>query len=128
MNIETIWKPEPKQADFISLPDTINEALFGGSAGGGKSETLLMLPLVREFHQHPRFKGIIFRRTYPELEREMIHRSHEFYRDTGARYNDQKHYWKFPSNALLQFGYAEHEKDVRNYDTAEYNYMAFDEL
>jgi len=28
----------------------------------------------------------------------------------------------------MQFGYAEHEKDVRNYDTAEYNYMAFDEL
>lgn len=124
------WKPTKRQSDFCSIPDSVNEALYGGAAGGGKSEMLLLLPLVREFHQHPRFKGIIFRRTYPELEREMIIRSHEFYGSggAGARYSDQKKRWSFPSGAVLQFGYAEHEKDVRNYDTAEYNYMAFDEL
>jgi hypothetical protein len=29
---------------------------------------------------------------------------------------------------MIQFGYCEHEKDARNYDSAEYNYIAFDEL
>ena len=28
----------------------------------------------------------------------------------------------------MQFGHAMHEKDIRNYDSAEYNFVAFDEL
>lgn len=122
-----IWKPTPRQEVFLSLPDTIFEALYGGAAGGGKSEALMMLPVVRGFLQYPRFKGIIFRRTYPELEKELILRSHDYYPHAGGKYNDQKKRWQFPSGAILQFGYAEHEQDVRKYDTTEYNYMGFDE-
>jgi hypothetical protein len=88
-----------------------------------------MLPLVREFYKHSDFKGLFLRRTYPELDREVIPRSLEYYPQTGAVYNESKKRWHWPAfGSYLQFGYAEHEKDVRNYDTAEYNYMAFDEL
>lgn len=127
-SVGRVWKPTPRQEQFLSLPDQIFEALFGGAAGGGKSDTLLMLPICRGFHQSPRFKGILFRRTYPELEKELILRSFNWYKDAGGTYNDQKKRWMFPSGAVMQFGYAEHEKDVRNYDTAEYNYMGFDEV
>ena len=123
------WKPTKRQEDFLTIPDTVFEALYGGAAGGGKSETLLMLPVVREFYKHSDFKGLILRRTYPELERELIIRSAEYYPQTGAVYNESKKRWHWPAfGSYIQFGYAEHEKDVRNYDTAEYNYMAFDEL
>ena len=123
------WKPTARQEVFLSLPDTIFEALYGGQAGGGKSEVLLQLPLIREFHQHPSFKGIIFRRTLPELEREIILRSQSdgYYKACGGDYQDQKKRWRFPSGAILQFGHLEHESDVKIYDTAQYNYMAFDE-
>ncbi|MFZ2196996.1 MAG: hypothetical protein WAV13_04635 [Thermodesulfovibrionales bacterium] len=123
------WKPTKRQEDFLTIPDSVFEALYGGAAGGGKSETLLMLPLVREFYKHSDFKGLILRRTYPELERELIIRSRDPYTATGAVYNESKKSWRWPAyGSYIQFGYAEHEKDVRNYDTAEYNYMAFDEL
>ena len=124
------WKPTPREAEFIALPDTIKEGMYGGAAGGGKSETLLMIPIVRGFYKHPQFKGLILRRTFPELEQSLILRSEEWYgkRATGGNYNDQKHRWRWPSGAILQFGYAEHEKDVRRYDTSEWNYIAFDEL
>jgi hypothetical protein len=122
------WKPHKRQEQFASLPDSIFEALYGGAAGGGKSELLLMLPVIRGFYKEPRFKGIIFRRTFPELESEIIVRSRDWYSLAGGKYNEEKKRWIFPSGALIQFGHVEYESDVRKYDTAEYNYMAFDEL
>ena len=124
------WKPTSRQEEFLSLPDDIFEALYGGQAGGGKSEVLLMLPLVREFYKSPHFKGIIFRRTLPELEREIILRSQTdgFYKACGGEYQDQKKRWRFPSGAIVQFGHLEHEKDVKIYDTAQYNYIGWDEV
>lgn len=87
-----------------------------------------MLPIIRGFYKEPRFKGILFRRTFPELESEIILRSREWYPLTGARYNEERKRWTFPSGAIMRFGHVEYEEDVRKYDTDEYNYMAFDEL
>src|SRR5690349_8326076 len=125
---ERSWKPTKRQEEFISLPDTVREGFYGGAAGGGKSEILLLLPIVRGFYKYPRWKGLLLRRTYPELEKSLILRSQEWYPHTGAEYNRQLRRWKWPSGAILDFGYAEHENDVRRYDTTEYNYIGWDEL
>lgn len=122
------WKPSRKQADFISLPDSVSEGFYGGAAGGGKSEVLLMLPIAKEWYKNPHFKGLLLRRTFPELEKSLITRSEEWYQHTGAIYNRQLKRWKWPWGAYLDFGYAEYEKDVRRYDTTEYTYIGFDEL
>jgi hypothetical protein len=121
------WKPLARQEVFLTLPDAINEALYGGAAGGGKSDALMMLPLYRGFHQNPRYKGIILRRTFPELEQELIPRSAEWYSAAGARYNEAKKVWIFPSGARQHFGHAEHEKDITKYDSAQFNVISFDE-
>lgn len=123
------WEPTKRQSEFLGLPDEVFEGMFGGAAGGGKSETLLMLPIARQFYLHPRFKGLLLRRTSPELERELIVRSQVegYYKGTGASYNDQKKRWNFPGGGMVQFGHVEHDKSVSIYDSAEYNYIGWDE-
>ena len=126
--LQKVWKPTRRQEKFLSLPDDVFEGFYGGAASGGKSEALLMLPLARNFVANPHFKGLILRRTIPELEKEIIERAHEYYPGAGGRYNDNKKRYRFASGAIMQFGHAEYENDIRKYDTAEYNYIGFDEL
>jgi Terminase large subunit, T4likevirus-type, N-terminal len=122
------WKPFRRQKEFISLPFSIFEALYGGSAGGGKSDCIVLLPLLYQFHLHPRYKGIILRRTFPDLEQEIILRSHQWYPAAGGSYSEQKRRWTFPSGAVQAFGHAEHKEDIRKYDSSEYNLASFEEL
>lgn len=123
------WRPHKKQEDFLSLPNDVFEGFFGGAAGPGKSEALLMLPLVTGLFQLRGFKGLLMRRTYPELEKSLILRSQELFPSTGGIWNGQLRRWRWPQyGSVVDFGYAEHEQDVRKYDTTEYNYIGFDEL
>jgi predicted phage terminase large subunit-like protein len=104
------------------------EALYGGSAGGGKSEALLAgaLRWIRE----PPFRALILRRTYADLERSLIDRSRTMFRIAcpEAEYHETKKLWRFPSGAQVQFGHLEREEDKYDYQSAEYSYVAFDEL
>ncbi len=122
-------KPHKKQEDVLALPDEIFEALYGGAAYGGKSWLLTLLPLFRGFYKYRGFKGIILRRKFPDLEREIIRLSKEYYTITGGKYNEQKHSWEWPQyGSYMDFGHVQHNSDISMYDSAQYNYCAFDEL
>lgn len=122
-------KPHKRQEDFLALPDDIFEALYGGAAYGGKSWLLTLLPLFRGFYKQRGFKGIILRRKFPDLEREIIRLSKEYYPATGGKYNEQKHAWEWPAyGSYMDFGHVQHNTDISMYDSAQYNYGAFDEL
>lgn len=123
------WKPNSHpQREFLSLPDDINQALYGGAAGGGKTEGLLMYPIIHKRHENPHFHGIIFRKTFPQVEQSLVMESQKLYPVLGAVYNATKHYWQFPAGGILRFGYIQYEKDVYNYQSAAFDYIAFDEL
>jgi hypothetical protein len=122
-------KPHPVQEQLLQLPDEIFEALYGGAAYGGKSWILTLLPLFRGFYKFKGYKGIIFRRKFPDLEKEIIRLSKEYYPKTGAKYHEQKHSWEWPEYGSYQdFGHVLHDSDISQYDSSQYNYCAFDEL
>ena len=128
MNDRNVWKPNSKQAKFLSIPFTVKEALFGGGAGSGKSDVLLMYGIAHRFHENPRFKQVFLRRTYKDLKKEIVPRSEEIYPKFGAKFNRTDLVWKFPSGALIFLGHCEYEKDVHNYDSMEISLFTPDEL
>src|SRR5574339_710252 len=137
----TEWRPTERQEFFLAIPYEVFEVLYGGALGGGKSEVGLVFPLVGktiksgvQLYQHPGFVGIIFRRTYAQLEKSLIPRARLMYEAVGARYNETKKLFEFPDvNGVPKAGgkvflsHMENEKDVLQHDTNEYNYLFIDQ-
>ena len=133
------WKPNRKQEQFLSLPTTIFEALYGGGNASGKSDVLLVYGLIHRWHENPRFKQVFMRITFPELRNEIVPRSREIYPKFGATFNKTDMAWTFPrpdelggtgarTGAMIFLAHCEEENDVHKYDSMEINLYTPDEI
>ncbi len=129
MPTNVLWQPTDKQSEFLSADE--DEVLYGGAAGGGKSDAILIdaLGLQQGAVLKPHYRGILFRRSFPEL-RELIDRSRTLYQGAipGAVYHESVKEWRFPSGAKIEFGYLEHDKDRFRYQGRQFQYIGWDEL
>lgn len=125
MDNQIIWRPQKKQVEFLSRAE--DEVLYGGAAGGGKSDALV-IEALRQVHI-PHYRGILIRKTYPEC-RALIDKSMTYYQSAypDAKYNDSKHMWTFPSGAVIYFGSLQHSKDKHKYQGQNYDFIGIDEL
>ena len=119
------WAPTPHQTAFLML-DTL-EALYGGAAGGAKTVALLMAAL--QYVHVPGYNALLLRRTFPDLyqPKGLIPLSKDWLSGKGPRWTAHNQ-WVFPSGAVLQFGYLQHEDDKYRYQGSEYLFCGFDEL
>lgn len=124
---EPAWTPQPKQALASYLAGQATETLFGGAAGGGKSEWLLHYA-AKQMVDHPFNYGAIFRRVFPSLVGTLIPRSKRIYPEMGATWNGQEHRWTFPNGSVLLMGSLQYSDTVLEHQGAEFGFIAFEEV
>ena len=117
--------PTPKQAAFLWL--ACLDAFYGGAAGGGKSDALLMAAL--QYVDIPGYNALLLRDTYANLVKPegLLDRANEWLTPTDAQWSGENKSWVFPSGASVSFGYLDGPRDHFNYQGAEYQFVGIDE-
>lgn len=125
-SVEVIWAPQGKpQEALVACP--VEDVFYGGARGGGKTDGLLGDFAVHAGQYGAHAKGILFRRTYPELE-EVERRAREIYTPLGWSYNETKKTWTAPNSATLKLRYLLRDGDADNYQGHSYTWQGWDEL
>ncbi|QWY81907.1 terminase [Arthrobacter phage Sicarius2] len=104
----------------------VDELLYGGAAGGGKSR-FARAAAVLDCLQFPGMRAIIFRRTFPDLERSVIEELKKEIPKELARYNAREHAFRFINGSVLELGHLQRTADLDKYQGAEYQLIVFEE-
>ena len=76
----------------------------------------------------PNLQVYLFRRTMPELEKNHIIPSLQFFPQDIGKYREQKKRWDLHNGSMLHFCHVQHEKDVFNYQGTEIHVLLIDEV
>ena len=121
--IVRLGDPSPKQKQFMQA-DT-KYIGFGGARGGGKSWAVRTKAKAMA-GGYPGIKILIVRRTYPELINNHINPLISELHGV-ATYNKNEKTFFFPNGSTIKFGYCNADKDLGQYQGAEYDLIFLDE-
>ncbi|HEX3058093.1 MAG TPA: hypothetical protein VHP62_01955 [Usitatibacter sp.] len=128
INGKVVYQPFAKQVAYHNSPALY--PLYGGSKGCGKSKALRWdhyLPSLAV----PGMKSLILRRKLVDLQRSHLRFVPEEAQLVGARWVPSDvgaGVLYFPNKALIEFGHCQHEQDIEQYLSAEYDRESFDEI
>ena len=94
------WRPSPIQE--LALSTTASEVLFGGSRGGGKTDTALIW--LTYDTDNPELRGLVIRRNATDLA-DFVDRARIRYTPLGAKVAGNPAVIKFPSGATIYTGH-----------------------
>lgn len=122
------------QEAFLSTPADI--AIGGGAAGAGKTFALILEPLRHSVN--PKFGGVIFRRTGPQIRAEggLWDTSKDLYPLIGGIPRESSLEWIFQrrqaekiiKGGKIKFSHLEYEKNIFDWQGSQIPFIGFDEL
>ncbi len=127
-NQPRVIEPQPgPQTHFLECSADI--AIFGGSAGGSKSYSVI-LDILRG-SELPKYRALVLRRQFKDLTDEgaIIDDMRDVFGATGAKENGTTHSFKWQSGASVSLGHMDNaEKDHLRYKSKSYAAIYFEEL
>jgi len=126
--VETVhWEPQlGPQTALLACP--VEDVLFGGARGGGKTDGLLgdWLSHAEMWGSHAR--GVLFRRSYPELEEIAERAAYIFGPIAPGGWHGTSRTWTFPNGARVKFRHMDRDADAGKYQGHSHTWLGFDEL
>lgn len=121
-----VWEPQPGPQSSAITADWCPEIFYGGERGGGKSDFQIGYQEDGALHYAQHWRGIMFRKTYPEME-ELQARAAQVFPESGGIYKQQpsadypfSNCWYWPNGASVKMRYIEHERDYGRYHGHQY--------
>jgi hypothetical protein len=108
----------------------VEDILFGGARGGGKSDALLGDWLSHAGIYGKNAFGLLFRQTHPQLE-ELQKRAIQIFPSLGAKWcavSPLRSAWVFPNGATLRMRSLDNEQDAENFQGQSNTWIGFDEI
>ncbi len=104
---------------------------FGSGAGCGKTHVLTLdfLRHTQGPYSNPDFRGLIVRRTFPQLSQPgaLLDHCKSMYSPFGAVFNHTRSEFTFPSKAKIALGTCQFEKNLDDYQGSQIDSLAIDE-
>lgn len=117
--------PGTPQELMIACP--VEDLLFGGARGGGKTYGMLGDWLSHQDLYGKDAHGVFFRKSYKELEQVQEY-AQKIFPLIGAKYKTQNTTWHFPNGAKLKMRHLATLQDAEDYQGHEYTWICFEEL
>lgn len=118
-------EPTPLQAAFITSP--VEETLYGGARGGGKTFAVIIDWLIHSDAYGKFARGIVFRRTLVELD-DFIENARAVLEAAGHVWQDQKKRFVSPKGAILRCRYLDNDADAEKYQGHAYTRIYIEEI
>lgn len=120
------WKAQPgPQTIALQVPDSVNEILFGGARGGGKTDTGLVW--MSEHIDNPRYRGLVIRKHASDL-RDWVDRAARMYQGLGVTIAGKPWELRFPSGARIFTGHLKDDLSYTQWMGQEFQRMLIEEL
>lgn len=124
------WQPIPGSTQELAVDARVDQLLFCGTRGSGKTAGQLMC-----FRKNvgigygAAWCGVIFDVEYKPLEN-LKAQSRKFFEGLGdgAQFNESKYFWHWPTKEKLFLRAAKTVKDAEDYLGHEYAFIGFNEL
>lgn len=121
-----IIRPFPDSPQELLVASIVREAAYCGGRGRGGTFGIALSQYRNTVH--PKFRGLILRRTVPELS-DLVDKCSEIYRsDNRVKFNLTDRRFSFPSGATIWLSALERHEDWRRFHGHAYQEISWDEL